>query len=58
VLRPVGHAADVIAQTAKDGQYDLLVMGSQGHSAVGSLVLGSVTARVLARCSTPVLIVR
>jgi nucleotide-binding universal stress UspA family protein len=58
VLQPVGRAADVIAETASAGKYDLLVMGSHGHSPVGSVVLGSVTQRVLAQCRTPVLIVR
>lgn len=53
-----GHAADVIAATAAEGKYDLLVMGSHGHSPMGALMLGSTTARVLAHCSTPLLIVR
>jgi len=54
----VGNAAEVIAKAATDGKFDLLVMGSHGHSALGSLVLGSVTSRVMANCGTPVLIVR
>ncbi|HSW07580.1 universal stress protein [Aquabacterium sp.] len=54
----VGHAADVIAELADKGKFDLLMMGSHGHSLLGSLVLGSVTTKVLAHCSTPVLIVR
>lgn len=53
-----GHSAEVIAQTATKGGYDLLVMGSHGHSALGNLILGSVTTKVLAHCKTPVLIVR
>jgi nucleotide-binding universal stress UspA family protein len=53
-----GHAGDVIAETATSGRYDLVVLGSHGHSALGSLVLGSVAARVLAKCVTPVLLVR
>ena len=53
-----GHSAETIAQTAMTGGYDLLVMGSHGHSALGNLVLGSVTTKVLAHCKTPVLIVR
>ncbi|MBX3621979.1 MAG: universal stress protein [Rhizobacter sp.] len=54
----VGHAPDVIASTATEGRFDLLVMGSHGHSALGSLVMGSVASRVMANCQTPVLIVR
>jgi len=54
----VGHPADVIATVAKEGRYDLVVMGSHGHAALGSLVMGSVASRVLAHCQTPVLIIR
>jgi len=57
-VHTVGHTSDVIADTAKAGKFDLLVMGSHGHSALGSLVMGSVTSRVMAHCTTPMLIVR
>ena len=54
----VGHPADQIARFAEDGKFDLLVMGSRGHGELMNLVLGSVATQVLARCSTPVLLVR
>jgi nucleotide-binding universal stress UspA family protein len=54
----VGHAAVKITEEAATGHYDLLVMGSHGHSALGSLFLGSVAQRVLALCKTPVLLIR
>lgn len=54
----IGHAADVIASTAEKGKFDLLVMGTHGHSSLGKLVLGSVTTKVMAHCGTPVLLVR
>jgi nucleotide-binding universal stress UspA family protein len=54
----VGHAPDVIAEAAANGHFDLVAMGSHGHSSFGGLVLGSVTQRVLAQCKTPVLIIR
>lgn len=57
-LTEVGPAADLIARTADAGRYDLLMMGSHGHGALGSLVLGSVASRVLSRCRTPLLLVR
>lgn len=53
-----GHAGDVLAQAATQGRVDLVVLGSHGHSALGGLVLGSVATRVLAKCTTPVLLVR
>jgi nucleotide-binding universal stress UspA family protein len=52
----VGHAGDVIAEMAESARYDLVVMGSHGHSGIAGAVLGSVATRVLARCRTPVLI--
>ncbi len=57
-MTKVGSAADVIARTADSGKYDLLIMGSHGHSALGNLVMGSVTNRVIAHCKTPVLLIR
>jgi nucleotide-binding universal stress UspA family protein len=58
VQHAVGHAPDVIASTATSGDFDLLVMGSHGHGALSSLVMGSVVLRVMAACKTPVLIIR
>lgn len=54
----VGPAGATIAKYASDGQFDLLVMGSHGHSAVVNLVMGSVATQVLAHCTVPVLLVR
>ena len=53
-----GDASDVIAAEANKGKYDLLVLGSHGHSALGNLVMGSVATKVVAGCKVPVLIVR
>ena len=54
----VGPAAETIAAVADREKPDLIVMGSHGHSALGSLVLGSVASGVLARCKVPVLLIR
>lgn len=54
----VGAAGDVVGDFAAKGGFDLLLMGSHGHGTLGNLVLGSVTTKVMARCSTPVLIIR
>lgn len=53
-----GPAAEVIAESARKGDYDLLVMGSHGHGTLTNLVMGSVATKVLANCSAPVLLVR
>ena len=57
-LSKIGNAGDTIAKTAESGNYDLVMMGSRGHGALGALVMGSVATRVLAHCQTPVLLVR
>jgi nucleotide-binding universal stress UspA family protein len=53
-----GHAAETIAALADEGKYDLLLLGSHGHSALGNLVMGSVATKVVAQCGVPVLLVR
>lgn len=53
-----GHAPEHIAQAAARGKFDLVVLGSHGHSALGGLVMGSVSSRVLAECKVPVLVTR
>lgn len=58
VLHKVGQAGEQIAKVAEVGKFDLVLMGSHGHSALGNLVMGSVATQVLAHCSVPVLLVR
>jgi nucleotide-binding universal stress UspA family protein len=52
-----GSAAAEIVECAKTEGVDLIVMGTHGHTALGSMVLGSVASGVLARCKIPVLLV-
>jgi nucleotide-binding universal stress UspA family protein len=54
----VGHAGELIAKTAGQSDFDLLVMGSHGHGSLMTLVMGSVATQVLAHCTVPVLLVR
>ena len=53
-----GAAGEVISKVANSGKFDMVIMGSHGHGALGNLVLGSVATKVLAQCSAPVLLVR
>lgn len=53
----VGRAADAIAELAAAEDYDLIVMGTHGHSLFGNVVMGSVATGVIARCKQPVLLV-
>lgn len=53
-----GLPAEEIASAATNGQFDLIVIGSHGHSALAGLVMGSVATGVLAQCKVPVLLIR
>lgn len=53
-----GRPADTIIETAKEGQFDLIVMGSRGLGGIKQLLLGSVSDRVADQAPCPVLIVR
>ena len=53
-----GEPGPAIAGFAQREKVDLIVMGSHGHGALGNVVMGSVTTSVLARCRTPVLVIR
>lgn len=57
-MHKVGHPANEIAATATKGKYDLVMMGTHGHSALNNLIMGSVVTKVLALCTAPVLLVR
>ena len=54
----VGQVGETIAKFAESEKFDLLILGSHGHSALVNLVMGSVANQVLAQCKVPVLLVR
>jgi nucleotide-binding universal stress UspA family protein len=57
-VRLAGNPGDELAAYAKKKKLDILVMGSHGYGAFKQAVLGSVATRVIAHCTTPVLLVR
>jgi nucleotide-binding universal stress UspA family protein len=59
ILIKMGHPVDEIVKAAKRSKADLIVMGSQGRSALSATVLGSVSYGVIHNDkSVPILIVR
>ena len=54
----VGQPAEQISVVTAKSKADLIVIGSHGHSALRRLLFGSVTSAVMARTTTPVLIIQ
>jgi nucleotide-binding universal stress UspA family protein len=53
-----GHAVQEIVRTAKEDNFDLIVMGARGVSHIRSLLLGSVSDGVIHHALCPVLVVK
>ena len=53
-----GLSAEQIVRVADKEESDLVVLGTNGHSGLKRLMIGSVTDRVLRACKCPVLAVR
>lgn len=50
-----GTPGDVITDTAREGEYDLVIMGSHGRTGVTRLLVGSVAESVMRKSQVPVL---
>lgn len=53
-----GDPADEILHMAESQNYDMIVLGAQGHSFLKGFILGAVHAKILHHAHQPVLIVR
>jgi nucleotide-binding universal stress UspA family protein len=56
VVKKYSNTADGIVEFIKEGDYDLLVMGSRGLSGLKRVLLGSTSSQVLRRAEVPILI--
>ncbi|MBC7643950.1 MAG: universal stress protein, partial [Thermoleophilia bacterium] len=57
-VRTLGSIASAILTRARTGDCDLIVIGTSGHSILGSAVLGSVSTAVLHHAPVPLLLIR
>ena len=53
-----GHTVEEILKTAKEGEFDLIVMGARGLSTIKEIFLGSVSHGVTRHAPCPVLVVK
>lgn len=53
-----GRPADKIVETAKQEEFDIIIMGNRGLGGVKGYILGSVSDRVADHASCPVLVVK
>ena len=53
-----GHPAETIARVAREGGYDLLVVGSRGLGGLKKLMLGSVSNALLQEAQSNVMVVK
>jgi nucleotide-binding universal stress UspA family protein len=57
-LLEFGHPAEQVLALAKTGNYNLIVIGSRGLSAISEFFLGSVSSKVSQYSTIPVMIVK
>jgi nucleotide-binding universal stress UspA family protein len=53
-----GRPADVIVETAREEDVDLIVIGSRGIGGITGCILGSTSRSVVNSCTKPILIVK
>ncbi|WP_331249045.1 universal stress protein [Evansella clarkii] len=53
-----GTPAETIIKHANEGKYDCLVIGSRGRSTVQTMILGSVSHKVMKHVKSPVVMVK
>jgi nucleotide-binding universal stress UspA family protein len=58
LLERAGNPAQVIIETAEEGQFDLIVLGTRGRHAIERFLFGSTAERVAWHATTAVLLVR
>jgi nucleotide-binding universal stress UspA family protein len=58
ILIKDGAPAEIIVQTAKKQNCDLVVMGTHGHGVIADILIGSTAKWVVRQSPIPVLVIR
>lgn len=58
IEKHVGDPAAELVRIAREGGFDLIAIGTHGHTALAGLVMGSVATKVVANSSVPVLLLK
>lgn len=58
ILIKNGAPAEIIVETAKEQNCDLIVMGTHGHGVIADVLIGSITKWVVRQSPIPVLVIR
>jgi nucleotide-binding universal stress UspA family protein len=58
ILIKNGDPAEIIVQTAKEQNCDLIVVGTHGYGAITDVLIGSTAKRVVRQSTIPVLVIR
>jgi nucleotide-binding universal stress UspA family protein len=53
-----GYPADKICETGETGNYDVIILGSKGRSAIGRFLIGSISDRVVHHATCGVFVVK
>jgi len=53
-----GQVANVILETARKDEVDIIVVGRRGYSGIKGWLLGSTSKQVVDECDKPILIVK
>ena len=54
----MGDPVEKIVEEARDGRYDLVIIGKHGHGVLEGGLIGDTAHRVIRRCRVPVLVVQ
>ena len=58
IMVKVGKPVEQIVESARQGGFDLVIMGAHGHGKLEEALVGNVTTGVIRKCTIPVMTVR